>query len=84
MITYDIYENKKYKKILNLIANVFTVDNMQERQKNYVLPIETPPEKIDEIVKKVSELHQKKKDAKSKKNDKNSTSERKEKELSQP
>ena len=56
LISYDIYDNKSYKKILALINNVIILPNAAERQKNYVLPIETPPEKLDEMAKVVSEF----------------------------
>jgi hypothetical protein len=48
--------------------------NATEREKNYVLPIETPPEKVDEMAKVVSEFQMKQKEASKKEKEKKPSS----------
>lgn len=48
---------------------MFSNEKRVRSLKNHVLPIQTPPEKLDDMVKKLAELAQKKKEKKQQKSE---------------
>lgn len=61
LVTYDIFENKKYALLLTLIESMINNKNAIKNLKTFVLPIKTPPEKFLEINQKQVDKKKKKK-----------------------
>jgi hypothetical protein len=51
LVTYDILENKGYKNVLALYKHLITWDSS-----GLVLPIQTPPQKLDEVLSKIKKI----------------------------
>lgn len=60
LVTYDIFENKKYALLLTLIESMINDKNALKNLRSYVLPIKTPAEKYLEVYKKILEKKKKK------------------------
>jgi hypothetical protein len=61
LVTYDIFENKKYALILTLIESMINEKNSIKNLKTFVLPVKTPAEKYMEIYQLVLDKKKKKK-----------------------
>ena len=60
LVTYDIFENKKYALLLTLIESMINDKNALKNLRSYVLPVKTPPERYLEVYQKVIEKQRKK------------------------
>lgn len=66
-MTYDIQENKQYSPLLKLMHLMFAGDNKLKQLGHLVLPIKTPPERYDEVMRKLAEKERKAEERKFKK-----------------
>lgn len=61
LVTYDIFENRAYCFLLALMDFMFTKQEKKTTREMMVLPMQTPPEKFDEIQKRLRQYTMKKK-----------------------